>query len=79
MSSSHSDHGSIDAVVAAMQHHLDGLPADKEHRREFLSTYQRTTVAVGKAVSDGVFEDGPWVEDWDIAFATSTWRPSTRT
>jgi len=63
------DHDSIDGVVAAMQGLLDGLPPDKEHRREFLSTYQRTTVAVGKAVRDGVFEDGPWVEDWDVAFA----------
>jgi hypothetical protein len=63
------DHDSIDGVVAAMQDRLDGLPPQKEHRREFLSTYQRTTVAVATAVSDGVFEDGPWVEEWDIAFA----------
>src|SRR5262245_13799413 len=63
------DRGSIDGVVAAMQERLDGLPPDKEHRREFLSTYQRTTLAVGTAVDDGLFEDGPWVEEWDIAFA----------
>src|SRR4051812_30231786 len=69
MSSRRSGHDSIDGVVAAMQDRLAGLPADKEHRREFLSTYQRTTVAVGKAVADHVFDDGEWVEDWDIAFA----------
>ena len=62
-------HDSIDGVVAVMQDRLDTLPPDKEHRREFLGTYQRTTVAVGRAVRDGVFEDGPWVEAWDVAFA----------
>jgi hypothetical protein len=60
---------SIDGVVAAMQERLDRLSPEQVHRREFLGTYQRTTVAVGKAVRDGVFEDGPWVEDWDVAFA----------
>jgi hypothetical protein len=62
-------HDSIDGVVAAMQERLDRLSPEQEHRREFLGTYQRTTVAVGTAVRDGVFEDGPWVEDWDVAFA----------
>jgi hypothetical protein len=62
-------HDSIDAVVATMQQRLDGLTAGQEHRREFLGTYQRTTIAVGKAVAAGVFEDGPWVEAWDVAFA----------
>jgi hypothetical protein len=62
-------HDSIDGVVAAMQERLDRLSPEQEHRREFLGTYQRTTIAVGKAVRDGVFEDGPWVEDWDVAFA----------
>ncbi len=60
---------SIDAVVAAMQDRLDALTPEQEQRREFLGTYQRTTVAVGKAVQDGVFEDGAWVEDWDVVFA----------
>jgi hypothetical protein len=60
---------SIDGVVAAMQGRLDALGPEQEHRREFLGTYQRTTIAVGKAVRDGIFEDGPWVEDWDVAFA----------
>ena len=52
-----------------MQARLDALTPEQEQRREFLGTYQRTTIAVGKAVEDGVFEDGPWVEDWDVAFA----------
>lgn len=62
-------HDSIDGVVAAMQDRQDRLSPEQGHLREFLGTYQRTTIAVGKAVRDGVFEDGPWVEDWDVAFA----------
>jgi hypothetical protein len=61
--------GSIESVVAAMQARLDGLTPEQEHLREFLGTYQRTTLAVGKAVRDGFFEDADWVERWDVAFA----------
>jgi hypothetical protein len=60
---------SIGDVVAAMQARLDALTPEQEQRREFLGTYQRTTLAVGNAVQDNVFEDGPWVEAWDVAFA----------
>jgi hypothetical protein len=55
-------------VVADMQARLDALPADSG-LREFLSTYQRTTTAIGKAILDGVFEDAEWVEEWDVVFA----------
>ncbi len=58
----------VAAVVADMQTRLDALPPESG-LREFLATYQRTTTAVGKAILDGVFEDGDWVEEWDVAFA----------
>ena len=61
--------GAVDAVVATMQSRLDGLTAAQEPLREFLGTYQRTTLAVGKAVDGGLFEDPGWVERWDVAFA----------
>ena len=35
----------------------------------FLSTYQRTTQAVGEAVAAASFEDPEWVERWDVIFA----------
>jgi hypothetical protein len=60
----------IAAVVADMQERLDRLPARLSHQRVFLSTYQRTTQAVGEAVSRGSFEDPGWVERWDVAFAS---------
>ena len=59
----------IDAVVQRMQERLDALPADRSHRRVFLQTYQRTTLAVGKAARGANFEDPEWVERWDVVFA----------
>jgi len=52
-----------------MQERLDGLSPAQAYLREFLGTYQRTTLAVGKAVDAGEFEDPEWVERWDVAFA----------
>ena len=59
----------IDAVVARMQQRLDELPPGLEHRRIFLRTYQRTTLAAGTAIEQAAFEDPSWVEVWDVAFA----------
>jgi len=52
-----------------MQERLDRLPARLRHQRVFLSTYQRTTQAVGAAVQRSYFEDPEWVERWDVTFA----------
>jgi hypothetical protein len=59
----------VTAVVGVMQSRLDALTPEQEHLREFLGTYLRTTLAVGKAVDGGHFEDAEWVERWDVAFA----------
>jgi Family of unknown function (DUF5995) len=61
--------GAVDAVVATMQERLDRLVPEQAHLREFLGTYQRTTLAVGRAVDEGLFEDPEWVERWDVTFA----------
>jgi hypothetical protein len=60
----------IDDVVHRLQQRLDDLPPELEHRRTFLSTYRRTTVAVGEAIDAGRFEDPEWVENVDVAFAS---------
>jgi hypothetical protein len=52
-----------------MQRRLDELPAELDHRRIFLSTYLRTTQAVGVAIEQARFEDAEWVEEWDVKFA----------
>jgi hypothetical protein len=59
----------VDAVVRTMQDRLDDLTPGQAYLREFLGTYQRTTLAVGRAVDAGDFEDPEWVERWDVAFA----------
>ncbi len=59
----------ISDVLAAMQERLDSMPADRVSMHDFLSTYRRTTAAVGDAIDRRVFADGPWVEQWDVAFA----------
>lgn len=58
----------VDDVVMRMQARLDALPAASP-RRPFLSTYLRTTQAVGDAVDAGRFLDAEWVARWDVAFA----------
>jgi hypothetical protein len=60
--------GLVDDVVAQMRSRLDALPTGSP-RRPFLSTYLRTTQAVGDAVVAGRFLDPDWVERWDVAFA----------
>ena len=59
----------IEALLGRMTAMLEPLVAAGDPRRYFLATYQRTTRAVGEAIDEGLFEDGPWVEAWDIAFA----------
>lgn len=59
----------IGAVVTAMDARLDRMPPERAAQRLFLETYRRTTLAVGKAVDDGRFEEPEWVERWDVAFA----------
>jgi hypothetical protein len=59
----------VESVVGTMQARLDGLAPAHAHLREFLGTYHRTTLAVGQAVDEALFEDPEWVEGWDVAFA----------
>jgi hypothetical protein len=59
----------VAAVVAEMQKRLADLPERAAHRAVFLSTYLRTTEAVGAAVNAGSFEDSEWVQRWDVDFA----------
>jgi hypothetical protein len=60
-------------VVARMDERLARL-ASAEHdgraaQRDFLATYRRTTLAVGRALEGACFEDPDWVERWDVVFA----------
>ena len=59
----------IGELLDAMQHRLDSLPPGKAAAHDFLGTYLRTTAAVAAAIQAGTFEDGAWVERWDLVFA----------
>jgi hypothetical protein len=61
--------GGIGAVLDRMQAIQGPLEADGSPLRYFPATYSRTTRAVGEAIAGGGFEDGEWVERWDVAFA----------
>jgi hypothetical protein len=60
---------SIADVAQRLQDRAADLPPALAHRRIFIETYRRTTLAVGRAVDGGGFEDPDWVTEWDIAFA----------
>jgi len=59
----------IDAVAGRLQDRADALATPLAHRRIFIDTYRRTTLAVGAAVEQARFEDPDWVSEWDVAFA----------
>jgi hypothetical protein len=61
--------GPVAQVAARLQDRADSLKPEQRYRAAFIETYCRTTVAVGKAVAAGTFEDGEWVERWDVVFA----------
>jgi hypothetical protein len=59
----------IDEVARELADRAAALPAAHQHRRIFIDTYRRTTLAVGAAVEAAHFEDPDWVSEWDVAFA----------
>ena len=59
----------VAGVVDELQQRLDAMPPSLAARRVFMSTYQRTTIAVGKAIAGAHFEDPEWVDRWDVVFA----------
>jgi hypothetical protein len=60
---------SIPALLEGMDALVAELEAECSPGRYFLSTYTRTTRAIGAALEDGRFEDPAWVEEWDVVFA----------
>jgi hypothetical protein len=63
----------IDPSIAEVADRLGAaaaaLPEPIAHRRFFIDTYRRTTLAVGETVQRAGFEDPDWVSGWDVAFA----------
>ena len=64
----------IGQVVDQLQQRIDAAPP-QVHRRTFITTYQRTTQAVGDAVDAAFFEDPDWVVRWmSLSRTCSSWR-----
>uniref|UniRef100_UPI003D91CBBD DUF5995 family protein n=1 Tax=Gordonia sp. B7-2 TaxID=3420932 RepID=UPI003D91CBBD len=59
----------IDDVVAALDGILEWAGAEASRLGYFAALYKRITLAVGKAIDDGAFDDGPRLERLDVAFA----------
>ena len=59
----------IDQVIEELQRRIDELPLELTHRRTFIATYRRTTIAVAEQIAAAGFEDPEWVARWDAAFA----------
>ncbi len=64
-----SSSSSIADVIARMDALLAPLEESSDANRHFLATYRRTTIAVAEDIHRGGFQDGEWVERWDVAFA----------
>jgi uncharacterized protein DUF5995 len=62
-------YASIDDLLARMRADLEELAAERDARRFFHATYQRTTQAVADEIGRGGFVDNEWVSRWDLAFA----------
>ena len=59
----------IDEVVDAIQSVIDWSIAAASRLGYFAALYKRITIAVGVAIAQGAFDDGPRIERLDAAFA----------
>lgn len=60
---------SIDDVLRNIDQIADWAIATESHIGYFAVLYRRTTLAIRDAIDDGVFVDGPRMEQLDLAFA----------
>jgi hypothetical protein len=59
----------LDAVVSALDAVIEWSIAASSRLGYFAALYKRITIAVGTAVKNGAFQDGPRMERFDAAFA----------
>jgi len=62
-------YGQLTALVTRMREDLRAMTEAGDARRFFHGTYLRTTEAVAAEIARGGFQDGEWLERWDIVFA----------
>ena len=59
----------LDAVVSALDSVIEWSIATSSRLGYFAALYKRITIAVGTAVKNGAFQDGPRMDRFDAAFA----------
>src|SRR5258708_4575807 len=59
----------IKEVIEALQSIIDWSVSVSSRLGYFAALYKRITIAVGTAIEQGAFEDGPRMERFDVAFA----------
>jgi hypothetical protein len=60
----------IDEVVRNIDRVIDWAIKAESHIGYFAALYKRTTVAIRQAINEGVFDDGPRMQQLDVVFAT---------
>jgi hypothetical protein len=60
----------LDAVVSALDSVIEWSIATSSRLGYFAALYKRITIAVGAAVQNGAFQDGPRMERFDASFAS---------
>lgn len=63
------DVSTLDEVIDALDTVIEWSMAAASRLGYFAALYKRITVAVRQAIADGAFEDGPRMEQFDVAFA----------
>ena len=60
----------IDEVIAAIQGIVDWSKANESRLGYFAALYKRITIAIRNAIAQGLFDDGPRMERFDVTFAS---------
>ena len=60
----------IDQVIAAIQGIVDWTIANPSRLGYFAALYNRITIAIKQGIADGLFDDGPRMERFDVTFAS---------
>lgn len=60
----------IDQVIAAIHGVIDWSIANPSRLGYFAALYKRITIAIKKGIQDGLFDDGPRMERFDVTFAS---------
>ena len=59
----------IDEVIEQLEAIIQAAISNNDPKGYFAALYQQVTIQVKKGITDGLFEDGPRMEQLDVVFA----------